>query len=277
MISVKIHGRLGNQLFQYAFVYSTAKKLDTQFYLDETIDLFKAAEYFNITENRFLQNLRRIYQLKGFHKLLKKPKQMYFNYLSNKYKLETAKFEGNTAAQIHLKKVADHTLYEGFFQSEEYFTEQQTAIKKIFTLKKKYQDKFWEKTKHINFNKHIVTVHVRRGDYTSLGLALPINYYHEAIASISNTNNYYIFISDEPLYVAKEFQYIANKHISNAEEVIDLQYLIYANTNILSNSSFSWWGAYLNTNNALTIAPKNWLGKEIQYPYGITLQNWKLI
>lgn len=53
MVSTKIQGRLANQLFQYAFIYAIAKRLNTCFYIDKSIEKFKLPKYFNIKKDLF--------------------------------------------------------------------------------------------------------------------------------------------------------------------------------------------------------------------------------
>ncbi|MGE6220830.1 alpha-1,2-fucosyltransferase [Nubsella zeaxanthinifaciens] len=277
MISVQIHGGLGNQLFQYAFVYAASRKLNTNFYLDESIDLFKCGQYFNIKEAKTRVWLRRVYRLKGMHKLLSKIKLTYFKSLSGKHRLININLDQSLPAEKELTKLRDNALFIGFFQSESYFKAQREELLARFEIKKSYQQAFKKSLEKLNGSQKLVCVHIRRGDYLQHQLDLPLNYYKEAIALISHPNNHYVFISDDPLFVTQNFAEIENKTVSTENEIIDFQYLTNSNINILSNSSFSWWGAYLNKNNAFTIAPKNWLGKTEQYPLNITLKRWKLI
>lgn len=277
MVSVQIHGGLGNQLFQYAFVYSAAKKLNSDFYLDESIDLFKCGKYFNIKESNTRIWLRNIYAFRGMHRLLFEIKRSYFKSLCCKHQLQSIFLDQSLPAEQELLKLKDGSLFIGFFQSEDYFKTQKAELWAKFQVKTTYQKRFQKLLEKIDSNLKLVCVHVRRGDYVDLELALPLQYYKQAIELAHQVNNHYVFISDDPSFVIQNFADIENKTISTEKEIIDFQYLINSHVNILSNSSFSWWGAYLNKNNALTIAPKNWLGKTEQYPFNITLSNWKLI
>jgi hypothetical protein len=67
-------------------------------------------------------------------------------------------------------------------------------------------------------------------------------------------------MSDEPEKIENEFGYIQNKYLSDQTEIIDFQFLNNAAACIISNSTFSWWGAYLNPNNPRVIAPRYWVG-----------------
>lgn len=277
MIGVKIHGRLGNQLFQYAFINAAAAQLGTSFYLDESADSFKPSKYFYIAEKRSTIIRRFIFNLKGIRSISQRIKTKFFQGLKYKNNLTTLIVDDKDTPESQLLKIKDHLLYEGFFQSEKYFETQQNAIKKLFTIKPKYVQLFKQKTELLGKGETLVTVHVRRGDYLNANWQLPSSYYHQAIAKIQQPNLFYVFITDDHDFVAKEFADIEPKHISTANEIIDFQFLVNADINILSNSSFSWWGAYLNPKKAETIAPALWLGKSEVYPKGILCSSWQLI
>ncbi|SOD18654.1 alpha-1,2-fucosyltransferase [Pedobacter xixiisoli] len=277
MIGVKLHGRLGNQLFQYAFIYTAAAKLGTTFYLDESIDRFLVSRYFEIKEKPIAIFRRFIFNLSGIKRLLEKPKIQFFESLKRRYQLSTTLIDGKQFPKAECLKIKEQTLFEGFFQSEKYFETEKQALKNLLSIKPKYIKLFKQYVKQLVKEKTMVTIHVRRGDYLTANWQLTSSYYHQAIAKIHHPNNFYVFITDDRDFVAKEFADITPQHISSASEIIDLQFLINADINILSNSSFSWWGAYLNKNNAQTIAPALWLGQSEVYPNSILCSNWQLI
>jgi len=71
MIAVRLEGRLGNQLFQYAFTFASAQKLNTKFYLDKSIDNFLLPQYFEVKED-FLQGLdKKIFSIQGYKNIFK--------------------------------------------------------------------------------------------------------------------------------------------------------------------------------------------------------------
>lgn len=74
-------------------------------------------------------------------------------------------------------------------------------------------------------------------------------------------NVYFIFLSDEPETIEREFIYLKNKTISKGNHFgTDFAIMTKCDAGILSASSFSWWGSYLMKNRDLVIAPKYWLG-----------------
>lgn len=281
MIAVKIEGRLGNQLFQYAFIYSASKKLNTNFYIDKSVDYLLLDKYFAI-ENDFCRALDNyVFSIKGFKLIFSHYFRKAFYYLLQKLLLLREEvFYNNETPASQLHKVANNRMYLGHFQSIEYFFECKADIKRLFSIKPVHQIRFDAIMKTLPKAEKYVTVHVRRGDYINLKWALDNAYYHKAIKTIHDEDNYYIFISDDAEFVKNEFNYLNNKYVSENDEITDLQFLINAPICILSSSSFSWWGAWLNNNkNKKIYAPQNWLGfKEgKEFPPGISCHtnfNW---
>lgn len=290
MIAIRIEGRLGNQMFQYAFIYSAAKRVKTGFYVDKGIEKFKLYEYFDIEKDTFYLFDKYIFSIEGFKNIFcYHLKVRFYNFfqalLFNKQiVLESYK----TAATEEMKMLKDNQFYCGFYQSEKYFINQLDNIKKLFTLKRIITESYKRIHKDFPKNKTIVTIHIRRTDYQGLehlnlggaDLSLPYSYYHNAIEKISKENLFFIFIADDKSGIESEFKYLQNKHISQADEITDFQHMLYADICVIANSTFSWWAAYLNNNfNKQVFAPKYFLGWRIkqQVPMEIYPSNWNLI
>lgn len=277
MVAVKLEGRLGNQLFQYAFIYTTAKRLHTNFYMDKSIDYLLLDKYFNI-ENDFCSFFdSRVFSIKGFKLFFSHYLRWAFYYaLRHTAVSKQLLFHNNESPFANLEKVKNNCIYSGHFQSEEYFINYQQDIKQLFSIKTNHQLRFENIFKSFPKAKKYVTIHLRRGDYIQLNWSLNLSYYHNAIKQVHHEGNYYIFISDDVDFVKNEFTYLNDKFISSYDEIIDLQFLIHADICILSNSSFSWWGAWLNTNNAQIIAPQYWIGdqEKKEYPVNVIPKYW---
>jgi len=186
----------------------------------------------------------------------------------------------DASASVALMNLRNGFMYKGYFQSEEYFKNFKEDLKTIFTIKQQYKTAFNNISATVSSSKKTVTVHIRRGDYVSTEYELPTNYYKTALSMISDEDNFYVFVSDDPLFIEQEFKYIENKYISYNSEIIDLQFLINADICILSNSSFSWWGAWLNNKpGKKVIAPEFWLGQRMgqEYPPEIIPPEWTTI
>ena len=278
MIAVKLHGRLGNQLFQYAFIYAASKKLNTSFYIDKTYQQFVLPQFFNINKD-LLYPFDRVFAIPSYKDVLK----YYFNLrfyksLKRLFGLKSVYFNNESEPQTELQKLSDKALYHGYFQSVKYFADYELKIKELFEIKSIYKQAFDKIFISLPTGFTYVTIHIRRGDYIDHDLALPLQYYHDAIKSIHNPNNFYIIISDDPEIMKKEFSYLENKYVSENPEIIDFQFLIASDICIISNSSFSWWGAFLNKKSARIIAPQYWLGtrSKQEFPRDVIQSSWDI-
>jgi len=274
MIAVTLEGRLGNQLFQYAFIYAAARRLKTSFYLDKSVDKFLLPQYFEV-QTDFAAGLdNTIFSIKGYKNIfIVHGKKAFYNFINKLiFKNNIIIIENETPVGEALKLLRNNHLYKGFFYSESYFRDFTEEIRSLYTLKKKHVAAFESIKKQFDSSKKKAVVHVRRSDYVGLDIALPVSYYKKAIEIIDNPDIEYIFISDDPAFVESEFCYITNKYVSKNNEIVDLQLLINADICILSSSSFSWWGAWLNNNkNKQLFAATYWLGfkERIEFPAGV--------
>src|SRR5450432_2302646 len=262
MIGVKIQGRLGNQMFQYSFSFATAKKLSSFFFmfLDSDSDLYVLPRYFELRfKEKYLQRLGGIY-----FKLTSK-------FLTYNKVLQTG---GDKLKTMELR---NNTIYYGFFQSEYFFKSHSNRIKTFFTIKKEFRLKFAKKFGSIFSDKKTIVVHFRGGDYYNWSsdvfggqnVTLPVQYYKNCFSMIENLDAYkIIFVSDDIGFFKQNFQNLENATFVCDEEIMDFQLLLNADKLVISNSSFSWWGAYLNYYNAEVFAPKYWLGfkNKVEYP-----------
>ena len=265
MIIVKIIGGLGNQMFQYAYakalqekgnevkidisVFNTYK-LHGGYQLDKyKIDL-KAS---TIEENnRFYKNTNMIKILRrlGYDK-------------STIIKEETLLFDDT------LLKVEDNNYISGYFQTELYFKDIRESILREFIMTNKYTSYTEKIQKNILSNSKTCSIHIRRGDFinnTNISLhgACDLSYYTEAIKFMNlqyRGLKYFIF-SDDISWVRENLEIEDALYIDSAEPRPpheDIYLMSICSHNIIANSSFSWWGAWLNQNqNKVVIAPKRW-------------------
>lgn len=273
MIIVTLKGGLGNQMFQYAAGRRLAKKHGTILKIDiswygkhQSPDSPALREYeldcFSFKPNIASRtDLARIvippHNLKRYavRKLLK-PITLY-------RESETADFY----PEVLLAE--DNSYLEGFWQSEEYFKDIANTIKKDFTFKPPLNRKNAELAELIK-NSNSISLHVRRGDYVSHqelaamhGLKNILDYYDKAVNIIENNvkDPHFFVISDDPIWCKKNIKlnhpttYIDN----NKKGFEDMRLMSMCKHNIIANSSFSWWAAWLNGNKKkIVIAPKRW-------------------
>ena len=278
MIGVKPQGRLGNQMFQYAFAYAQAKKLDTTFFVEKkyiSANNYSLFKYFKLRKyeiyNLYISKLR--------YKFLSKIGVKYND------KIESGMFEPKDV----LQRVADNDYWIGYFQTDAYFEEETENIKDLFSLKNKYIKEFKNKYEEIFSVKKNLVIHVRRTDYVNWGsdslgginLTLPIDYYHDCIAKIKNLDDYNIIVLSDDLEFCKEkFKNYPSFNYESNSEIVDFQIMLNADKLIISNSTFAWWAAYLNNKpNLKTFAPKYWIGFKIgeEVPRGVMTKKFEWI
>ena len=152
-------------------------------------------------------------------------------------------------------------LLDGFFQSEKYFINNKQTIIDLFKIPNHIEFQIKEAIPDIN---DYVAIHVRRGDYLNFPEHHPIQtkeYYQQAVEQVGINNKFLIFSDD--LEGCKDlFDFLPTKHFYTTEvNWSDLYTMSLCKDNIIGNSTFSWWAAYLNLNpNKKVVAPTNWFG-----------------
>jgi hypothetical protein len=120
-------------------------------------------------------------------------------------------------------------------------------------------------------------VHMRRGDYFVSGtLALPTTYFTDALATLPEELPV-IVVTDDPRFVRNELRDRPDIRVEHNAEIIDLLLLMNAHAVVASNSSFSWWGAWLNRNpDAPVLVPEHWFGfaTGVEDPYDVIPARW---
>lgn len=231
MTSCVLQGGLGNQMFQIA---ST-----TGFALDNGDHACFDLTFSNtpLQGNQSIKYKDNIYKkichsnLRKFDKVFHEPK---FSYSEIPY--------------------TPNLLLNGYFQSEKYFVNHKDLILNLFELPYNLVEKPIKSS---------TSVHIRRGDYLKLNdyhHVLDLEYYHKSIELIGEGD--FIFFSDDMEWVRKNFIGDNFYYSQYDNEILDLTLMSICDNNIIANSSFSWWGAYLNKNiNKKVISPSRWFGK----------------
>ncbi len=285
MIIIRITGGLGNQMFQYAVAKSLAKKnddifkLDISFYPKQTLRKYEL-NLFNIEENiatkdeiiRLAGNENFWFKIK--RKLGLNPKRPNSYYAEK----EIAVFDKelfNKQSDIYL---------DGYWQNENYFKDIRNEILKDFTLKQDISKEAKEYLKQIQ-NSNSVSLHVRRGDYVQnsntnkIHGVCDLNYYKRAIKYILEKmdNPMFFIFSDDIKWCKENFDFLENKiFVDKTKSAIeDLELMKNCKHNIIANSTFSWWGAWLNENNEkIVIGPKQWFVKKEWKNLNLVCEGW---
>jgi len=272
MYIVNILGGLGNQMFQYAFAHSLIQEKKSVVKLDissfETYDLREyELDLFNVSleiatadECKSLKYKQENFLQKKIRKLRKMPNPLTSSY----YKEHHFNFD----EKVYTCGI--NSYFEGYWQSEKYFLKFREDLLQEFSLKNKLHSQSKEYQKKILLTES-VSLHIRRGDYVSSSKTNSVHgtcdleYYKKAVSDMQkNVQQPYFFIFSDDLPWAKEnLDFIKNIiFVDIAEDIPDHEEIILMSQcqhNVIANSSFSWWGAWLNQNSEkLVIAPKKW-------------------
>lgn len=268
MILTSLKGGLGNQLFQYALGRHLAIKNNTELKLD-IVSLERANE---------IGNIYRPYGLSHFGVAATVASPDEIKHLKNPYGIVSKvwrKIIFHTFADKNtlfypkvLKKTGDIYL-DGYWQSPLYFDAIRDTLLKDLVLAKGFSSagkRYLEQMK----NGTAVSLHVRRGDYVENPRVLQdfgmcsTEYYTRAMAHIEKTvptPTYFVF-SDNIEWVKNNLPVGDNAVFVKDPEIIDAEELMLMSNcahNIIANSSFSWWGAWLNQNpKKIVVAPAPW-------------------
>lgn len=268
MVLVNLMGGLGNQAFQYATGRSLSIKLNTELKLDHS---FLEAD----TKGQYTQ---RHYELSVFNGpqlrateddlmlVAKARKQGLFSKLFSGSKI-TLFNENGFPYNTPIEAVSGDVYLNGFWQSEKYFKGIRQTLLYNLSLKVALSSEAAKLKDEIKKQEVAVSLHFRRGDYVNLSSASAfhgvagLDYYQKAVELISSKMEnpvFYIF-SDEIDWVKQNFQLPGAKYISGLKSYEDLELMKTCRHNIIANSSFSWWGAWLNDNTRkIVVAPRNW-------------------
>jgi hypothetical protein len=236
MISVNLIGRLGNNLFQMAAALALADRHKTNCVRTNTYDYLNA---FNLNDIP--------HQSTKAHSTFSETKFSFNEQFLN---------------------LSDNTHLSGYFQSYRYFENISDKIKNNFTFKQFVVDNVNANGhEYLNDNNNLITgIHVRRTDYLTIQHAhpvCPLSYYETCLNKL-NSDQILVF-SDDPVWCRTAFTDSKYKIID-----LDLHCSLYMMTRVknlvIANSSFSWWGAWLNSHpNKTVFAPKQWFGNTLPY------------
>lgn len=285
MIIVKLQGGLGNQMFQYA--------------LGRTLSLrHKATLKFDCSYLKSANQSGRFLEIDGFQiKLEEATKNEIARYrgilakISDKLKKENRKKYILEKSRFFDPSILERNdgYFDGHWNSERYFKEYENPIRRDFQLKNPLGPKALETQWEIAKSKKAVSVHIRRGDYVSIQKiaavhgALPLFYYETACDKIlEKFPDAHFFVSSDDIGWAKEnfpkkylAIFVSSPEIANYEELILMSLCKH---NIIANSTFSWWGAWLNQNSEkIVIAPKQWLRDPKKDMRDIIPKSWILL
>ncbi|GBG57986.1 alpha-1,2-fucosyltransferase [Sporomusaceae bacterium FL31] len=274
MIIVKLIGGLGNQLFQYSmarrisFISGEEIKLDLSEFKEYKLRVYELHN-FNIIEN--IATPDEIEKLAGCNSIYTK----FFKKITSilPFNKKTYVKEKSFCFDSEILSINKNAYLEGYWQSEKYFKDIEEIIRSEITIKSPLSGKNLQLAEKIE-NTNAIAIHIRRGDYASNPLTneyhglCHINYYHEAISLLLKKirdPQFFVFSDDcewsqQNLNLPYPTTFVNHNGSDYAYE--DIRLMSLCKHNVIANSSFSWWGAWLNRNpQKMVIAPKQWFKK----------------
>jgi len=269
MIITQIKGGLGNQMFQFAAGKTLAHLTNSFLKLDvSAFDEYKLRNFdlLNFQTNIAFADKQEINDLLPAHNFEKA--FQYFSPFNKRSYYREKKFSFDEK----VLRLGRNVYLKGHFQSEKYFLPAKEIIKQEFRFKDEVISNVNEFANKIN-NEQSVAVHIRRGDMGSDPVTaeyhgiLTVDHYQKCIDIISSKvpGPVFYFFSDDIKWVKENLQIPQSVYVSDnitKDHIEDLYLMSQCKHNIIANSSFSWWGAWLNDNpGKIVIAPKNWFNK----------------
>lgn len=240
-----LYGNIGNTLFQYSTLLSVGYECNYN------VEIPKCSTYYKADYENYNYSIFDGFNIKS--KIIENFDKIKFNYI-----------ESDFSYNSNIFNISDYTNIHGYFQSDKYFLRNHSRILEHLTFKPNVineADSFFKRLQIDPLD--ITSVHVRRGDYlkkTQHHTLQSPDYFKKAINMINS--KYYLFFSDDIEWCKKVFS--KNKRVFFSDitnPFVDLLAMSRCYNNIIVNSSFSWWAAWLNLNkNKQVISPVDWFG-----------------
>lgn len=280
---LKLNGGLGNQMFQWALARMLEETTDMDVYLDMSYFSNRYARPFELgifkLEPKLVEDFWTKLRLAIIWRLRAILKWEKFLGLTL-YSESSFNFDNN------INRIKADTFIEGFFQSEKYFKSIEEKLRDDFIFIKS-PDAENNKLRLDICSKNSISLHIRRGDYVqkkryqNVYANCSLDYYKRGVEYIAQKHpepTLYIF-SDDISWVRKNlrlpYKSIYVSHNSGDKSFEDMRLMASCKHNIIANSSFSWWGAWLNTNpDKIVIAPQKWFNDEKIVQTDVIPENW---
>ena len=274
MVISRIIGGLGNQMFQYASGRALASLKSVEFRLDLRDfngyllhNGFELERVFNISARIASgADYRQVLGWRATPLVLRALRREKLSFLRG----SKIVVEPGFSYWPSIVNAPDDCYLQGYWQSEKYFSHIAPAIRADFSFKIPPDSRNQELASNIS-QCNAVSLHVRRGDYAASPASLathglcPPDYYHQAIRHIAERvaqPTFFVFSDDvawSKKNIAIEFPCRYVDHNRGSESYNDMRLMTLCRHHIIANSSFSWWGAWLNAKpDKIVVAPKKW-------------------
>lgn len=271
MIILRLRGGLGNQLFQYAAGKALAEHHGTDFKLD--LYYYKKHPYRSFDLNKFnvpleIASRREIHRFTGSN-----PLQRFLNKRENYLRCPKVFAQPHYHFYADWLKLPADLYLSGYFQSEKFFASVHEKVQQWYSLSEPLDSRNEELRSRMRACQS-VALHVRRGDYKAPQFnaffgTVPESYYKEVVGYIKeNVNSSVFFIFSDDIAWCKSNLDLGDSAVfvdwnSGADSHKDLVMMSCCSHNVIANSTFSWWGAWLNKNpSKIIVAPRKWFNLE---------------
>ena len=285
---IRMTGGIGNQMFQYALklkldsILSQSCEIDTHFYKKNSVhNGFELNKVFGIQATIYDGPIRSLAD--QFPILYKMCFRLGIRSLRTAHRLT----EIRTCFLPDVLTLYEKSAYiDGYWQSEEYFHDIEDKVRRTFQFSP-FTEQENLQLEQIIKEKQSVSLHVRRGDYIGVSRFVSLgktDYYQKAIEYVKATveNPLFVVLSDDISWCSENLDLPAESVFVtwNIEDKSyrDMQIMSICKHNIIANSSFSWWGAWLNSNpEKLVIAPSHFFNGKVEDDSHIIPKGWKTI
>jgi len=232
MISVSMYGRFGNHLWQYAVCRTVAEKRGFSFHIPRNFE-----NHLNCYLGEPIEIIDKYYPNKNNHDHIQK--------------FDSKVFE-----------IEDGTKLDGYFQSEKYILDNRSNILNWFKINDNNN-----LLNHLSIDENTCVINFRGGDYSSIkDVFLDKKYYYDSIDFMLkiNSNMKFMVITDD-INLSKF--YFPDYNVHHFSIIDDFTIISKSKYLIISNSTFSWWAAWLNNSSSFIIAPKYWMRHNVSNGY----------
>jgi len=261
MLYHQLLGGLGNQMFIVANLYTLSKDRDVEYCVSNKTESITHRP----DEDEWLKTV-----LRDVKTVSKRPSQVKHLYREKGFPHQRIPNPKGVSMELH-----------GYWQSEKYFKHRRQEIINLFTgykkdnMKKLKQILPWEKT---------IGIHIRRGDYLKYQHAhvvQTVEYFKVALEKVAEklgyetvdllNKDYKLIIFSDDIKWCKNDEFFKSmnnkKFITRTKTIEDMYLMSMCSHNVISNSTFSWWGSWLNENpDKIVVAPKMWFNPNYMKP-----------
>lgn len=254
-------GRLGNQMFQFAATYGTARRLGYDFFFPlENCSRYIGTGPQGIIDSSNMQvkcDLLDCFDVPKRYFIPEEEIRVQYNYKEPHFNYDP-----------RILTIPDSTNLQGYFQTDKYFSEfRSEIISEIFKFREEISQEaffYWEKNiKDLLEGQTPVSIHVRRTDYVSKSdyhAPCSMEYYRKAILEFDSGCKFLVF-SDDLEWSRENFNGPNYLIVESGNPYVDLRIMNMCSHHIIANSTFSWWAAWLNPKeDKKVVCPSVWFG-----------------